>query len=317
MAYHIPVLVQEILHYLQPESGQTVIDATLGGGGHAEAIAVRLGRTGTLIGVDRDGEALDEAGKRLGHLGERDRPGIVLVRARFDRIVEQLRLLGTADPDAALFDLGVSSHQLDATPRGFSFRDPEADIDMRMDQSSGEATAADLLNTLPEDELTRILRDYADERWAARIAKFIVERRKGAPFMKAGDLIDVINAAVPAAARPKDIHPATRAYQALRIAVNEEFEALESGLRQAIDLLKPGGRIAVISYHSGEDRIVKQLFALLSGKCLCPPSQPVCICEARTPKVKSITKKPVTPSASEIAANPRARSAKLRVAQKM
>ena len=317
MAYHVPVLLEEVLEVLQFAPGQTVIDATLGGGGHAAAIALHLGKSGTLIGVDRDREALDEARTRLGSLAERECPNVVLVHARYDWIAERLRLLGTADPDAALFDLGVSSHQLDATSRGFSFRDPEADLDMRMDQMSGESTAADLLNMLSEAELTRILREYADERWALRIAKFIVDRRLAVPFTKARDLIDVVLAAIPAAARPKDIHPATRAFQALRIAVNSEFEALESGLRQAVELLKPNGRIAVISYHSGEDRIVKQLFALLCGKCICPPSQPVCICEARTPKLINITKKPITPTASEIAANPRSRSAKLRVAQKI
>jgi 16S rRNA (cytosine1402-N4)-methyltransferase len=317
MAYHVPVLLEEVLLFLQPEQGQTAIDATLGGGGHAEAIAKRLGPTGTLIGVDRDREALDQAGMRLGRLAERDRPNIVLVHARYDRIAEQLRLLGTADPDTALFDIGVSSHQLDAVNRGFTFRAPDSELDMRMDQTSSDPTAANLLNMLPESELTRILRDHADEKWGARIAKFIVQRRQRAPLTRAGDLIEVVNAAIPAAARSRDIHPATRTFLALRIAVNSEFESLDGGIRQAVDLLKPGGRIAVISYHSGEDRIVKQLFALLSGKCVCPHSQPTCTCEARTPRLRPITKKPVTPTAGEIAENPRARSAKLRVAERI
>lgn len=302
---------------LKPDVGQTALDATIGGGGHAEAIAKRLGPGGVLIGVDHDSEALDETRTRLGRLAERDSPRIFLVHARFDRITEQISLLGTEDPVIALFDLGVSSHQLEATYRGFSFRDANAELDMRMDQQSDEPTAADLLNILPQEELARIFREYADEKWGMRIAEFIVERRRNAPIRLAGDLIETINAAVPVRARPRDIHPATRVFQALRIAVNSECESLQSGLRQAIDLLSAGGRIAVIAYHSGEDRIVKQLFSVLSGKCICPPSQPVCVCEARAPKLTLITKKPITPSTTEVAQNPRARSAKMRVAQKI
>jgi 16S rRNA (cytosine1402-N4)-methyltransferase len=186
-----------------------------------------------------------------------------------------------------------------------------------MNQSSDEATAADLLNESPISELTRIFRDYADEKWAARISQFIGERRAKTPYETVGQLTETVLAAVPAAARPKDIHPATRVMQGLRIAVNHEFEALEAALYGMVDMLRRGGRIAVISYHSGEDRITKNVFALLAGKCVCPPNMPVCVCDARSPKLSILTKKPVVPQSTEIATNPRARSAKLRIAERI
>jgi 16S rRNA (cytosine1402-N4)-methyltransferase len=317
MIYHVPVMAQEIVEALRVNPGDTVVDATLGGGGHAAILGSLAGPNGVLIGIDRDTDALSEASGRLQAIGYELRPRIEYVHARYDRAFDEIRQRGFESVNAILFDLGVSSHQLDEPSRGFSFKDPSAPLDMRMDQSSGEQSAADLLNELPERELTRIFRDYADERWAARIAQFVADRRKGAPYATAGQLTETIMAAIPAAARPKDIHPGTRVFQALRIAVNHEFEALELALRKAIDLLASGGRIAVLSYHSGEDRIVKNSFAVLSGKCVCPPEYPACQCEAKAPKVSIVTRKPIGPESLEIANNPRARSAKLRIAERL
>ncbi len=317
MIYHVPVLAAEVIDALQPEPGDVMVDCTLGGGGHSALIVSLIGLTGTIVGVDRDTEALTEATERFNRLPEGERSKIEFVHARYDLAPAMIRERGIEVVDGVLFDLGVSSHQLDATERGFSFKDPAAPLDMRMNQGSDEPTAADLLNELPAAELTRIFRDYADEKWAARIAQFVVERRRKASYETAGQLIETVMAAIPAAARPKDIHPATRVYQALRIAVNREFEALESALRGMVDLLQPGSRIVAISYHSGEDRIVKNSFALLSGKCVCPPNMPVCVCDARSPKLKILTKKPIVPQSSEIATNPRARSAKLRIAERI
>ncbi|MDR3707213.1 MAG: 16S rRNA (cytosine(1402)-N(4))-methyltransferase RsmH [Capsulimonadaceae bacterium] len=317
MTYHVPVLAKEVIDGLKLEPGMTVVDATLGGGGHSALMAEAIGGNGHLIGIDRDKQAIDAGQARLDAIPEASRPRIDLIHSRYDLGADNVVRLRLSEIDAVLLDLGVSSHQLDASERGFSFRDPNAPLDMRMDQGSMELTAADLLNDLPEGELVRVLRDYADERWASRIAKFVVERRNGALYRTTGQLIDTVLAAIPAAARPKDINPATRTFQALRIAVNHEFESLEKALRQFIDLLKPGGRIAVISYHSGEDRIVKQTFSTLSGKCSCPPHQPYCTCEASSPQIMLVTRKPIVPTSSEIADNARARSAKLRIAERL
>lgn len=318
-AYHVPVMAAEVIEYLDPQPGQIFVDATLGGGGHAKLLAERLGPDGWLIGLDQDSDAIAAARNSLSKAVV-DGPRISLVQTRFDRLEQALADQGATEIDGILFDLGVSSHQLDEPSRGFSFKDPDMPLDMRMDPSSESRTAADLLNSEPVEELTRIFRDYSDERWAARIAQFIGERRGAKPFRTAGDLVDTIKAAVPAAARAKDtIHPATRVFQAVRIAVNEEYVVLERGLDQAIRGLRRQrrSRIAVIAYHSGEDRIVKRLFAKRSGHCECPPSVPVCVCGANRPDLMVITKKPLVPNPGEIAANPRARSAKLRVAQKL
>jgi 16S rRNA (cytosine1402-N4)-methyltransferase len=311
-------MASESIGALELSEGAVVIDATLGGGGHASIIASIIGANGVLIGIDRDKDAIEESRRRFERdLPENTRPRIELIQARYDFGADEVRARGLGGVDGALFDLGVSSWQLDEPDRGFSFKDPDAPLDMRMDRDGSDPTASVLLNSLEEREIAKILWGYSDERWGARIAKFIVERRKVKAFESVGDLIDTIKAAVPASARAKDIHPATRTFQALRIAVNSEYEALESALRKIIDLLKPGGRIAVISYHSGEDRIVKSLFSLLSGKCICPPEQMICNCDAKKPKITTLTRKPALPTASEIAENPRARSAKLRAAQRI
>ena len=307
--YHLPVMLDECLEYLDPKAGEVIVDATLGGGGHSEKIASRVGPEGRLIGIDQDPEALAEAGRRLSGFSER----ISLVHFRFDDIAGALNELGIDGVDGVLFDLGVSSHQLDTPSRGFSFKDPSALLDMRMNTEHEGKTAADLLADLSERELTTIIRDYSDEKWAARIAKFVVERRQKEPITTVGQLVEIVNAAIPAAARPPDIHAATRTFQGLRIAVNEELTVLGHALESTIDRLNKGGRIVVLSYHSLEDRIVKQFFARLGGRLggegpygTRPPAL-----------IDLLTKKPVGPSPEEVAANPRARSAKLRAARKL
>jgi 16S rRNA (cytosine1402-N4)-methyltransferase len=252
---------------------------------------------------------LEEAENRLKGLSLT----IIPIRGNFRNISNLLDERSIASVDGILLDLGVSSHQLDAGERGFSFR-AEAPLDMRMDPEAGE-TAAELIARLDEREMVRILFELGEERWAARIARFIVDRRARAPLLTTRQLADVVLAAVPKGARPADIHPATRVFQALRIAVNDELGALRDALDAGVNRLARGGRIAVISYHSLEDRIVKQAFARFAGKCECPPGLPVCQCGAAE-VVRLATRKPVVPSATEIAANPRARSAKLRVAEK-
>jgi 16S rRNA (cytosine1402-N4)-methyltransferase len=313
--YHVPVMANEVLELLDPKPGQVFVDATLGGGGHALLVSLRLGPSGLLIGIDQDPEAMEYAVARLRAVSGTAR--LVAVQTRFDRLDEVLGDAKVTTVDGVLFDLGLSSHQLDEPARGFSFKNPDMPLDMRMNPLSGEATAATLLNEESEEQLTRIFRDNADERWAARIAKFVVERRRSRPFAVAADLVETVMAAVPAGARPRDgIHPATRVYQALRIAVNDEFRTIERGLDQAVRALATGARIGVISFHSGEDRIVKRAFNRLAGRCQCPPNRPVCVCGADKPVLELRTRKPLEPSAIEIAANPRARSAKLRVARK-
>lgn len=316
MEYHVPVLLDAALAGLDPKPGQTVVDCTLGGAGHAIEIAKRLGPGGTLIGIDQDSEAIQEAEERFDRSGEAGLPRILLIQARFDKLKSVLRDEGIDEVDGVLFDLGVSGHQLDDWRRGFTFKDPDAPLDMRMDPSGDGPTAGDLLNSLSERELTELFRRNADEPWSARIAEFVRLSREKEPFRTAGQLVEAVKAAVPAAARPKGINPATRVFQALRIAVNEELAILPGALAEATEALKPGGRIAVIAYHSGEDRLVKRFFAARSGRCQCPPNQIICECGAERPVLRVLTKKPIVPSAEEIAKNPRARSAKLRIAEK-
>jgi len=302
-------MLDECLEYLDPKAGEVIVDATLGGGGHSEQIASRIGPEGRLIGIDQDPEALAEAGRRLSGFSDR----ISYAHYRFDAIADALDDLGIDGIDGALFDLGVSSHQLDTPARGFSFKDPDAAIDMRMNTAHEGKTAADLIADLSERELTTLIRDYSDEKWAARIAKFIVERRQKEPITTVGQLVDIVHAAIPASARPPDIHAATRTFQALRIAVNEELTVLGHALESTIDRLNKGGRLVVLSYHSLEDRIVKQFFARLAGRLggegpygTRPPAL-----------IDLLTKKPIGPSPEEVARNPRARSAKLRAACKL
>lgn len=309
LPYHVPVLLAPALALLNPQPGQVFVDATVGGGGHAAAIAARVQPGGRVVGLDQDPDALAESGRRLAEFGGT----VTLAQARFDTVDAVLDRLGIAEIDGALFDLGVSSHQLDAPARGFSFKDPDAQLDMRMNPGAAGPTAADLLNTLGERALATLIRDNSDEHWAARIARFVVERRQTTPYVTVGQLVETVHAAMPIRARPDDKHAATRTFQALRIAVNDELSILGHALERAADRLSKGGICAVLSYHSLEDRIVKQLFARLSGRG--PGEGPY-----GTPPpavVELLTRKPVAPDAAEIAANPRARSAHLRAIRKL
>ncbi len=307
LPYHVPVLRDEVLAYLDPQPGQVIVDATVGGGGHARVIAPLVVPGGRLIGIDRDPDALAEAGRVLAEFGA----GVTLVQGRFDTLGAVLDKLGIAKINGILFDFGVSSYQLDTPARGFSFKEPDALLDMRMNPQDGGPTAADLLNTLPERALANLIRDNSDENWASRIARFIAERRTETPYQTVGQLVETVLAAMPSRARPEGKHAATRTFQALRIAVNDELVSIEQALKSAVDHLAPGGTLVALSYHSLEDRIVKQLFTQLSGRG--PGEGPY---GTRPPAVlELLTRKPVGPAANEVAANPRARSAVLRAAR--
>lgn len=306
--HHIPVMVDEVIELLAPKRGGIYVDCTLGAAGHTRAI-LDSSPDARVIGIDQDPAALAESSKALAGYGGR----VKLVRGNFRRLSNFLDSLGIQAVDGVLFDLGVSSPQFDEAERGFSYR-YDAPLDMRMDPDL-PVTARDIVNTASLEELTRIIREYGEERWASRIAMFIVERRRTAPIQTTGELAELIKDAIPAAARREGGHPARRTFQALRIAVNDELAGLEEGLRAAIDRLAPGGRVAVISFHSLEDRIVKRVLREYATGCTCPPSLPVCVCGKR-PVLEILTKGPVTPSEAELARNPRARSAKLRAARK-
>ena len=309
--HHLSVLPDEVLCYLEPKPGGCYLDGTLGGAGHASLIAGRcVPGGGTLIGIDRDSEALAAAGIRLAEFG----PAIHLLNGNFADIAALPELPGGQRLSGFLLDLGVSSHQLDSGGRGFSFLQ-DAPLDMRMDASSGQ-TADDLVNGLPERELERIIREYGEERWAKRIASFIVKARSDAPISTTLQLVDIIKGAIPKAKWEERLHPATRTFQALRIAVNDELGSLDHGLRALIDRLEPSGRGVVISFHSLEDRIVKRIFREYAAGCRCPRSLPVCVCQIK-PRVRILTSRPITASEDEIGRNPRARSAKLRAVEKL
>lgn len=308
--FHIPVMLAEVLEYLEPQSGQVFIDCTVGGGGHALEIVKRIVPEGKLIGIDRDEEALRAAADRLKRYSE----NVILEKGNFAEISAIVERLGIRAADGVLFDLGVSSHQLESAERGFSFRH-DAPLDMRMDTGQ-KITVRELVNTLSEQQLAELIWKLGEERWAKRIAKFIIERRARGPIETTGELVEIILAAIPTGARTETIHPATRTFQAFRIAVNRELESLEKGLDAAISLLAQSGRICVLSYHSLEDRIVKQSFNRHAGKCRCPAGLPVCACGSEK-TIKILTRRPVVPSDEEIRANLRARSAKLRAAEKL
>lgn len=311
---HTPVLLAEVTQQLTLHDGSIFVDCTLGGAGHAKRIAQLIAPTGILVGIDRDDAALTAAADTL-RLGQQELPAIVLLKGNFGDLDGLLLEAQVPYVDGFLMDLGVSSPQLDHVGRGFTYQE-DAPLDMRMDPSSSQPTAADIVNTYSEAELARIIREYGEERWASRIAAFIVAARGIHPLTTTGELVDVVKAAIPASARRTGGHPARRTFQALRIEVNHELEQLEQGLRSAIAWLAPQGRIAVISYHSLEDRIVRDIFNEYAQGCVCPPDLPVCRC-GREPVVRIVTKRPITPSAEEIDRNPRSRSAKLRVAEKV
>jgi 16S rRNA (cytosine1402-N4)-methyltransferase len=308
-AWHIPVMLQEALDLLKPSPGKVMVDATLGGGGHAAAILEKLLPGGKLIGFDWDRESLTEASERLKPYIDNFYP----VKANFRDLHKVLEEIGVEGLDGILFDLGVSSHQLDSPKRGFAYRrnDP---LDMRMDMHLNK-TAEELLNTLNHGELAFLFRRYGEEKWAGRIASFIVQRRDREAITHSGQLVEIVRDAIPAAARRKGGHPAKRVFQALRIAVNDELENLQRGLNQGIDALRPGGRIAVIAYHSLEDRLVKETLRQYSKGCACPKQFPVCRC-GMVAKLKIITRKPLFPAKEEIEKNPRAKSARLRGAER-
>lgn len=311
---HTPVLLAECLEYSNLKPQHTFVDATLGGAGHSLEAAKLIGSAGTLIGIDQDEVALAAARQKLGTLPDDVRPRLELVRGNFGDMDDALLSVEVPGVDAFLFDLGVSSVQIDTPSRGFSFKE-NGPLDMRMDPGKQTLTAAEIINTYKAADLTRIIRTYSDEKWASRIADFVVRERQNGPIETSAQLVDLIKAAIPASARRAGGHPAKRTFQALRIEVNGELDVLKRGLDAAIRWLNPGGRLVVISYHSLEDRIVKDTFQSFARRCTCPPDLPVCVC-GKEPILDIVTRKPVLPTAEEIERNPRARSAKLRIAQK-
>ena len=309
MAEHVSVLLSECVRYLNIRPDGVYVDGTLGLGGHSEAIAGKL-TTGRLIGIDRDDRALAHAGARLSRFGER----VTLVKGNFGDLKELLASAGVEKADGMLFDLGVSSPQLDDASRGFSYSQ-DAPLDMRMDESQA-FSAEQLVNTAGESELRSILWRYGEERYAGRIAAAIAARREEAPIRTTGELVDIIRKTMPASALREKQHPAKRCFQALRIAVNDELGSLERMLSQAPDLLVTGGRLLVISFHSLEDRLVKEAIRSRENGCTCPKDFPVCTC-GFVQTLRSVTRKPVIPTQEEIASNPRARSAHLRIAERV
>jgi 16S rRNA (cytosine1402-N4)-methyltransferase len=307
---HVPVLAEEVREALAVRPGDTVVDATFGAGGHAELLAADLRGEGKLIAIDRDPSARAYF-DRFRHAW---RPGITgrFLRGEFSLVLEQLASNGVR-ADAVLFDLGVSSMQLDQPERGFSYA-ADAPLDMRMDPNA-ELSARELVNEASERDLTAIFRDYGEERFARQIARAIGRRRREQPFVRTGELVETIKAAIPAPARFGEGHPAKRVFQALRIAVNDELDALEAALPAALELLRPGGRLAVISFHSLEDRIVKRFLRSQERGCTCPPDFPVCVC-GHEPALRAQSRRAIRPTRQEIAANPRAASARLRAAVK-
>ena len=312
--HHLPVLLNECLDGLAIKPGGAYLDCTLGGAGHSSEILKRLGEGGLLVGIDRDADAIEAASARLSAVDSPAR--FVALRGNFH---DAPALLASAGIDRALdgilIDLGVSSHQLDVRERGFSYHD-DAPLDMRMDREQA-LSAREIVNQWSEDDLNRILRDFGEEKWARQIARVICDRRKEAPVETTSQLVAIIDAAIPKKFRQGDgSHPARRTFQALRIAVNDELTPLEPALRALVGLLIPGGRLCVITFHSLEDRIVKNTFRNMADPCTCPKSFPVCVC-GKKPVAKPITRKPVTASAEELERNPRSRSASLRIVEKL
>ncbi len=306
---HIPVMLEECLEYLDIKSDGIYVDGTLGGAGHSSQIAKRLD-TGLLVGIDQDSNAIAAASERLASFGER----VKIVKSNFKNINGVLDGLGIDKIDGALLDLGVSSHQLDEAERGFSYM-ADAPLDMRMDRQNAKS-AYDIVNSYEESKLADIIFRYGEERWAKRIAKFIVEKRAQKPIETTLELVDIINAAIPKAARQNGGHPAKRTFQAIRIEVNGELEILEDAVEDFVSHLKSGGRLAIITFHSLEDRIIKEKFQSLARGCTCPKEFPVCVC-GKKPIAKVLTGKPVVASKEELEINSRSKSAKLRVLKKL
>lgn len=307
--HHIPVLFDEVMEWMQPRADGVYADGTLGGGGHSEGILHLSGGTATLYGIDRDEDAIRAAGERL-----KGYPGFHAIHGNFHDAKALLAAAGAPPLTGALLDLGVSSHQLDEGDRGFSYHE-DAPLDMRMDRSTG-LTAAEYLARVTPEEFRRILTDYGEEKWAARIAQIFAEKRAQKPIETTADLVAVVDAAIPKAVRRKDDgHPARRTFQAVRIAVNDELAPLENALRDFVELLAPGGRLLVITFHSLEDRIVKNTFRAMQHPCTCPPKAPICTC-GKVPLGRVLGGGGVKPSHQEVQENVRARSAKLRIFEK-
>ncbi len=308
--HHLSVLAREVIEQLAPRPGGTYLDGTLGGGGHSELILEKIGPDGLLIGIDRDQSALAAASERLRRFGSGFKP----LQGSFGDLADLLKKEGISAIDGLLLDLGVSSHQLDTDERGFSFR-LDGPLDMRMDRTCGDS-AADLLRECSARELEQIIKEFGEERWAKKIALRIVQVRQETPITTTLQLADLVAGTIPRRFHEDRIHPATRTFQGLRIAVNQELEQVQQGVSAGIAALKPGGRIAVISFHSLEDRIVKHLFREAATGCTCPPRMPYCVCNNK-PQLRILTGRPIIAGAEETDRNPRARSAKLRVAEKL
>ena len=306
---HYPVMLHETIEGLNVKENGIYVDGTLGGGGHAEAVLTKLKDGGRYIGIDQDKDALNAAGKRL----ERFSDKLTLVRSNYENMKAILRELDIQAVDGVLCDLGVSSYQLDTAERGFSYKN-EGPLDMRMDDRI-ERTAADIVNGYSEEELIRVLREYGEEKFAARIAKRIVSVRELTPITTSTQLAETVKDAIPAKFREVKGHPAKQTFQAIRIELNRELIVLENTLSDMVDILKPGGRLCIITFHSLEDRIVKNAFKKFENPCTCPPSFPVCVCGAKS-KGKVITRKPIVPGEKELSENNRSASAKLRVFEK-
>jgi len=309
--HHVPIMVREVTDLLQPERGGVFVDGTLGGGGHSEAILRLLPETGRLIGIDRDETALRAASERLSPFGDR----FTAIHGNFFHMQSLLLQRGVTKVDGILLDLGVSSYQLDEPSRGFSYK-AEAPLDMRMDQTAA-LTAADVVNGYPEKELIRIFRDYGEERFSPLIARRILERRAQKPIETTTELADLIAGAIPSKFRHKEQqHPARRCFQAVRIEVNGELQGLREAVDRCIDLLNPGGRIVILTFHSLEDRIVKTAFKTAENPCVCPPRSPQCVC-GRTPYGRILTKHPLTACEEEQRENSRSACCKLRALEKL
>lgn len=307
---HVPVLYDAVMEGLNIREGLIYADGTLGGGGHSSGICKRLNGNGTLIGIDRDTDALKAAEARLAEYTNTKH----FVHSNYSDIKLVLSELNIKALDGALLDLGVSSFQLDNPERGFSYMH-DAPLDMRMNEEDS-LTAEIVVNEYSEEELLRIIKEYGEERWAARIAQFIVKERKKKHISSTYELVDIIKAAMPAAARRDGPHPAKRTFQAIRIEVNDELGHLRRAVDDFVDVMAPGGRLAIISFHSLEDRIVKEAFAKRQNPCTCPPELPVCVC-GKKPEIKKVTHKPSVADAKELELNPRSRSAKLRIIEKL
>ena len=307
---HYSVLLNETIEQLDIKENGIYVDGTLGGGGHANAVLQRLGDGGRLIGIDQDAAAIQAAGERLAPFGDK----VTVVRSNYSAMPQVLEDLGVHGVDGIVLDLGVSSYQLDTVERGFTYREDTV-LDMRMDQRQTK-TARDIVNDYTETELFHMIRDYGEDKFARNIAKHIVAAREKKPIETTGELNDIIRAAIPAKVRAKGGHPSKKTYQAIRIELNHELDVLKNTFGQMIDLLNDHGRICVITFHSLEDRIVKNIFNTSEKPCTCPPSFPVCVCGKKS-KGKVISRKPILPSEEELAVNSRSKSAKLRVFERI